>query len=138
MSRDDTPDVLSVSIGQVLAGRLIRTGEGATFTLDDDYLGLARRPVLGQVFEDDPTAKHFVRQGVPSWFSNLLPEGPLRELIAERAGVHSARSWYLLELLGLDLPGAVVIRREGDPSEFSAAELDESEDVDEQPLGVDI
>lgn len=129
---NEAQDVLSVFLGDVLVGRLTRSGEGATFTLDDGYRRLAQRPVMGQVFEDDPTARHFVRQGLPVWFGNLLPEGVLRDLIAERAGVNPARSWFLLELLGLDLPGAVVIRRELEAPALE--ELDEPYDVNEQPL----
>lgn len=117
-----------------MVGHLVRTGEGATFTLDDDYRRRARRPVLGQIFEDDPTAKRYVRQGVPSWFANLLPEGALRDLIAERAGVHRARSWFLLELLGLDLPGAIVVRRVGEAPDVPSEDLDASDDADEQQL----
>jgi len=131
---DEASDVLSVSIGDVLVGRLIRTNEGATFTLDDDYRRQPSRPVLGQVFEDDPAAKHWARQGVPPWFANLLPEGPLRTLIAERAGVHPSRGLFLLELMGLDLPGAVVIHREGEAPDGNPDDADETEDVDEQPL----
>jgi serine/threonine-protein kinase HipA len=129
-----THDVLSVWLGDVRAGTLTRSGEGATFMLDDDYRGLAQRPVLGQAFEDNPTARHFVRQGVPSWFGNLLPEGPLRELIAERAGVNPARSWFLLDLLGLDLPGAVVVCREQGTSALELKDAEESGDAEEQPL----
>jgi len=41
---------------------------------------------------------------------------------------------FLLELLGLDLPGGVVIQREGDAPELSFSELDEPDGADEQPL----
>jgi len=46
---------------------------------------------------------------VPPWFSNLLPEGPLRTLVAEQAGVSPGREFFLLRQLGEDLPGAVRI-----------------------------
>jgi serine/threonine-protein kinase HipA len=131
---DESPDVLSVRVGDIRVGQLTRTNEGASFLLDDDYRRLANRPVLGQVFEDDPTAKNWVRQGVPVWFSNLLPEGPLRDLIAARAGVHPSRSFFLLEVIGLDLPGAVVVAREGATAAGLVEEAEASEDVDEQPL----
>jgi len=45
--------------------------------LDDDYRRLARRPVLGQVFETTHYDA-FRSAGVPSWFANLLPEGALK------------------------------------------------------------
>lgn len=101
---------LAVSIGEVRVGLLHRSGEGSYFELDDDYLAFVDRPTLGQVFEDKPRQPYRTRQGVPSWFANLLPEGPLRGLIAERAGVSERRSLFLLKLLGDDLPGAVTVR----------------------------
>jgi serine/threonine-protein kinase HipA len=101
---------LVVSISGVRAGLLHPSREGSFFELDDEYLDLPDRPVLGQLFEDDPTRPQRTRQGVPPWFANLLPEGPLRQLIAERADVHESRSLFLLGLLGSDLPGAVTVR----------------------------
>ncbi|MHB1539596.1 MAG: type II toxin-antitoxin system HipA family toxin [Solirubrobacteraceae bacterium] len=100
---------LAVDISGVRAGLLHQSGEGSHLELDERYLATASRPVLGQIFEDDPTRPHRTRQDVPRWFANLLPEGPLRHLIAERAGVNERRSWFLLSLLGDDLPGAVRI-----------------------------
>jgi len=105
-----------VRIGGVEAGILRYEDEAVTFRLEGDYLESANRPVLGQVFEDDPTRLHRVRSGVPRWFANLLPEGPLRTLIAEAAGVHESREYYLLGHLGEDLPGAVRVERLGESS----------------------
>lgn len=105
---------LVVLVGGVRAGLLSRNNEGSAFELDEEYVDLADRPVLGQIFEDNPNQPHRTRQGVPSWFANLLPEGPLRRLIAERAGVHERRSLFLLGLLGDDLPGAVVVHPSAD------------------------
>ena len=119
---------LAVCIGGVRAGLLHPRREGSYFELDDDYLELAGRPVLGQFFEDNPRHPQRTRQGVPAWFANLLPEGPLRHLIAEKAEVNERRSFFLLHLLGGDLPGAVRIRAldeealEGD--EVTAADLE--------------
>jgi serine/threonine-protein kinase HipA len=50
-----------------------------------------------------------VQQVVPPFFSNLLPEGPLRKYLAERAGVGEQSEFFLLWLLGRDLPGAVSV-----------------------------
>lgn len=116
--------ILVVHVGGVRAGLLHQNGEGSYFELDDEYLADPSRPILGQAFEDDPTRPHRTRQGVPPWFANLLPEGPLRRLIAERAGVNERRSWFLLNLLGDDLPGAVTIA----PAQPGAA------DDDSEPL----
>ena len=43
------------------------------------------------------------------FFSNLLPEGHLRSYLAERAGVNPAREFFLLWVLGVDLPGAITV-----------------------------
>jgi serine/threonine-protein kinase HipA len=52
---------------------------------------------------------------VPPSFSNLLPEGPLRKYLADRAGVKPSREFFLLWMLGRDLPGAVTVHpAEGD------------------------
>lgn len=83
--------------------------EGSDFRLFESYKQAYPRPVLGQVFLDDLDQIHHTRARVPPWFSNLLPEGPLRELIAQQAGVHATREFFLLRYLGEDLPGAVRI-----------------------------
>ena len=50
---------------------------------------------------------------LPPFFSNLLPEGPLRELLIRRAGIRRLDEFALLRALGEDLPGAV---RVADPA----------------------
>src|SRR3546814_5455787 len=47
---------------------------------------------------------------LPPFFSNLLPEGPLWSYLADRAGVHHDREFFLLWMLGKDLPGAISIK----------------------------
>lgn len=42
--------------------------------------------------------------------SNLLPEGSLRDYLAQSLKVHSDNEFYLLSYLGHDLPGALVAR----------------------------
>ena len=49
---------------------------------------------------------------VPSFFSNLLPEGALRTFLAQLASVNETREFELLEVLGRDLPGAVAVLRD--------------------------
>ncbi len=44
------------------------------------------------------------------FFSNLLPEGCLRTYLAKRGGIKPAREFKLIELLGEDLPGAVIVK----------------------------
>ena len=92
-------------VGQLLLTR----NDGCEFRLLESYRSAYPRPVLGQQFVDDPEHVHSSRQRTPPWFSNLLPEGPLRELIARQAGVPVHREFFLLQHLGEDLPGAVRI-----------------------------
>ena len=62
------------------------------------------------------TVPEQVQTKVPPFFSNLLPEGRLREYVAELAAIKPAREFFLLWLLGADLPGAVIVEdAEGRP-----------------------
>lgn len=106
LGRED--DELSVLLGDTPVGTLRRTRSDAVeFILLESYKAAQLRPVLGQQFLDDPELVRRVRSRVPDWFSNLLPEGALRDLIAQQAGVPAQREFILLRHLGQDLPGAV-------------------------------
>lgn len=109
MSAPESGDqVLVIHLGEQLVGELVLRGEDQSeFRLAREYLELAHRPVLGQVFEDDLTATHRARMKVPPFFSNLLPEGRLRRLVADAAKVSVEREFFLLARLGADLPGDV-------------------------------
>lgn len=89
-----------------------------------EYLAAADRPVLGQYFEDHLDEVHRSQTHLPPFFSNLLPEGGLRELVAQRAGLHRDHEAHLIAVLGEDLPGAVIVRRihepAGDPDDAPA------------------
>jgi serine/threonine-protein kinase HipA len=50
-----------------------------------------------------------VGRRVPPFFSNLLPEGHLRTYLAKLAEVNPEREFFLLAVLGADLPGALVV-----------------------------
>ena len=105
---------LRVRLGRRAAGTLtLLPGDRTLFAFDDGYLDDPERPVLslsfkdrfgGIVAEQAPT-----RVRVPPFFSNLLPEGHLRDYLAARAGVKGRREFFLLQVLGKDLPGAVVV-----------------------------
>ncbi|MDA4133541.1 MAG: HipA N-terminal domain-containing protein, partial [Thaumarchaeota archaeon] len=110
---------LGIFLNELRVGALdLDQSDGVTFEFDPVYLAGARRPVLGQWFLDRLGER--IRSGVhlPPFFSNLLPEGRLRELIASRARVHPLRElarrqpkrtgeFHLLAIVGDDLPGAV-------------------------------
>lgn len=124
---------LSVLLHDVPVGEMTLTkNDGCEFRLLESYKRTYPRAVLGQTFLDDMDKVKASRSRTPSWFSNLLPEGPLRELIAGRAGVAIHREFFLLHHLGDDLPGAVRIVAdetpvEADVSHASAPETEHPE-----------
>jgi serine/threonine-protein kinase HipA len=105
---------LSVWIGQTLVGGITELTSGQNlFAFTEDYVNNAERPVLTLSLYDE-TGKLNVSPIVKTsrmapFFSNLLPEGRLREFIAQHAGVKSGRELPLLRVVGDDLPGAVVV-----------------------------
>lgn len=91
-------------------GTLKQKGDHTRFSFDESYLDQTDRPVLGLRFEEDLRSPYASALRLPKWFSNLLPEGPLREWIAEDRGVSLDREMELLAQVGHDLPGAVQVR----------------------------
>lgn len=93
-------------------GRIARLeGDRSIFTFDDDYLADQERPTLSLTYRDEyggiinePRA---YQTKLEPFFSNLLPEGVLRDYLSKRAGVKAVREFQLLTALGNDLPGAV-------------------------------
>src|SRR5690606_33999253 len=51
-----------------------------------------------------------ISRRLPPFFSNLLPEGHLRDYLAGKAGVKRDREFFLMAVLGADLSGAVVVQ----------------------------
>lgn len=99
-------------------------GEQWVFRTLEAYRRTYPRPVLGQIFEDDLEREWRRRVRLPPFFSNLLPEGPLRSFLAQEVGVPPEREGFLLAHLGQDLPGAVI------------AEWEEGEELIEGPAKV--
>lgn len=114
---------LRVLLGDLPVGRLtLDDAARCEFHLLESYRHGHPRPVLGQSFEDDLGAHRRALSRLPAWFSNLLPEGALRELVARDAGVEPAREFRLLEHLGHDLPGAIRIEQDDHPAVRADAE----------------
>lgn len=115
------PTVLEVRLNQTLVGTITSLPyDRNLFVFDEQYANDPDRPVLSLSFYD--ATAHLVvepeqaQTKVPPFFSNLLPEGRLREYLAELAGIKDVREFYLLWLLGADLPGAVTVQEiEGQP-----------------------
>lgn len=94
-------------------GEISEIADGRTeFRFLEEYFELVPRPVLGQKFEDDLERVHRsrVREQLPDFFANLIPEGRLRELIEQTTAVEAGDDFALLAYLGGDLPGAVAVR----------------------------
>lgn len=99
--------------------------DGGPFTklvFDPDYWDRPGRMVLGRWFEDHPRKQPRAANRVPAWFSNLLPEGRLRDLIAKEQGVSVHREIDLLERIGTDLPGAVEVVPDADGNNDASLE----------------
>jgi serine/threonine-protein kinase HipA len=88
-------------------------GDRTLFAFNQSYIDDDNRPTLSLSFKDQfgklLTAFRPYQQVLPPFFSNLLPEGPLRRYLAERAGVKEKREFFLLWMLGRDLPGALSV-----------------------------
>jgi len=84
------------------------------FAFNESYINDQNRPVLGLGFKDRLggliTEFHPTKTRLTPFFSNLLPEGHMRTYLAQRAEVNPEREFYLLWVLGQDLPGAITIR----------------------------
>lgn len=109
------PSVLEVRLGGTLVGTLTNLpNDQNLFVFDSAYVSDENRPVLSlslyDAYRNPITNVHPVTRRLPPFFSNLLPEGALRQFIAERGEVNAQREFFLLWLLGNDLPGAVTVR----------------------------
>lgn len=120
-----------VWLGDYRVGTLSQRGDYTWFTFTDEYLADPDRPVLGLVFEQNLVARHASALRLPAWFSNLLPEGRLRDWIAADRKVSVDREMELLAQVGHDLPGAIQVLPEAnapddawDPSNAEADPYD--------------
>lgn len=102
-------ELFAVVLNDAIVGALETDSQRVEFFFSQQYLDSADRPVLGLNFEDDLRRRHISSVSIPPWFANLLPEGTLRNWIAEDRGVNHVREMELLAHVGHDLPGAVQI-----------------------------
>lgn len=98
-------------------------GDRQLFAFEQDYADDPDRPTLSLSFKGLGgalvTTPRTYATRVHAFFSNLLPEGPLRRYLAARAGVKPEREFFLLAALGADLPGAVTVMPPDDDSPVS-------------------
>ncbi len=109
------PSVLEVRLEDRVVGTITNLpNDQNLFVFDPAYVADPARPVLSLSFLDAyrelTTHVRPVTRRLPPFFSNLLPEGALRSYIAERGEINEQREFFLLWLLGSDLPGAITVR----------------------------
>jgi serine/threonine-protein kinase HipA len=108
--------VLKLSLHDRLVGYLVGFKDGRNvLSFADEFRNDADRPTFSlithpafpnaQAVMEKPWVRH---QKLHPTLSNLLPEGALRELIAQRLKVHVDNEFQILTCLGQDLPGALV------------------------------
>ena len=111
---DDVTVLRVLLYGQPIGTLTRLSGDRTLFAFNGAYIADKNRPALSLRFKDDlgnlMTDFNPVQTRVMPFFSNLLPEGRMRTYLAERAGVNPAREFFLLWVLGQDLPGAVTIQ----------------------------
>ena len=111
-------------------------GDRQLFAFEQDYIDDPQRATLSLSFKGRTgglvTTLHPVTRRVPPFFSNLLPEGNLREYLAGLAEVNPDREFFLLAVLGADLPGALVVTPfEGESKQVGPHQQEEEDHHDD-------
>jgi serine/threonine-protein kinase HipA len=129
------PDVTVLEVllyGEPVGTLTLVPSDRTLFAFNQGYIDNAARPTLSLSFKDalgglikdlPPTQTR-----VPPFFANMLPEGSMRDYLAARAGVNPKREFFLLWVLGKDLPGAMTIR----PADGESWPPDAADDEEER------
>jgi len=136
-TRTEKVRVAEVLLGKSRVGYLAGYDGGRNvFVFSKEYIAEGpSRPVLGLAFNipGDETATlgalqraYSAHVALPAYFSNLLPEGALRDYVMAHFSVKTEQEFDLLLALGQDLPGAVIVR----PAENPPAYLFDHRDVE--------
>ena len=125
-------NVLEILLHDEPIGTLTRIqGDRSIFAFNESYIENTGRSTLSLSFKDSIgqliTEFRPVQTSIMPFFSNMLPEGHMREYLAERAGVKPQREFFLLWVLGQDLPGAVTVR----PADSESWPPDDDHDEDQ-------
>ncbi|ODR99277.1 kinase [Methyloceanibacter methanicus] len=111
--------VLNVKLyGETIGTLTYLESDRALFAFTEEYAADENRPTLSLGFKDDfgqlITQLPVTQTRLLPYFSNLLPEGHLREYLAHQAGVNQKREFFLLWALGRDLSGAITVESADD------------------------
>ena len=115
-SRTDEINVLRLTLHDSLVGYLAGFQSGRNvLSFAEEFKNDLNRPTFSLITHPAfPRAEKLMaepwarNQRLPPTLSNLLPEGSLRELIAQGLKVHVDNEFHILSYLGADLPGAIV------------------------------
>jgi serine/threonine-protein kinase HipA len=126
----DEVNVLRLTLHGRLVGYLAGFQDGRNvLTFADEYKSDAGRPTFSLITHPRfPRAEKLIAEPwsrnhkLHPTLSNLLPEGSLRELIAQGLKVHVDNEFYMFSYLGEDLPGAL-IAEPMEPDEVPASVL---------------
>ena len=113
---DDEVNVLKLTLHGRLVGYLAGFHNGRNvLSFADEFKEDASRPTFSLItYPSFPRSQKIMaepwarNQSLHPTLSNLLPEGSLRELIAQGLKVHVDNEFHIFSYLGEDLPGALV------------------------------
>ncbi len=118
-NRADEINVLKLSLHGRLVGYLAGFLNGRNvLSFAEEFVADTGRPTFSLITH--PSFPHAERLMAEPWarnqklhpsLSNLLPEGSLRELIAQGLKVHVDNEFHILSYLGSDLPGALIVEQ---------------------------
>jgi serine/threonine-protein kinase HipA len=131
------PGTLLVSLNAKRIGTINNIpGDYNIFAFDPEYAEDPKRPVLSQslIDKNEDLIRIIPRTHTasPPFFANLLPEKEslLRQIVARQHGIQSiARDFPFLQLLGRDLPGAVLIEGTGTGGDAFAGYAGETPEI---------
>lgn len=127
------PQLLEVALyGRRIGTLTLLPGDQTLFVFDQAYVDDRQRPTLSLSFKDVMgeliTDVRRTRSRLPSFFSNLLPEGALLEYLVTKTGINPRREFFLLWMLGEDLPGAITVSAADGASPLFATDKKELEE----------
>ncbi|MET4024868.1 serine/threonine-protein kinase HipA [Marinobacter sp. MBR-99] len=116
MTEAPSASVLELTLHETTVGYLTGFRDGRSIlTFSPEYRATSRRPTFSLITHpafpksDQVMASPWVRrQRLHPVLSNLLPEGALRQFLAQALKVHPDNEFELFSWLGKDLPGALV------------------------------
>lgn len=132
------PNILEILLHQKPVGTIhLLGGDRSIFSFSPEYLADNNRPTLGLGFKnvhgDIINEYRTYQTRIMPFFSNLLPEGHLRNYLAALANIKPQREFFLLQALGKDLSGAVTVQTMGTSNRMPEIPLAEERNTQTHP-----